>query len=210
MKKPSTAAATLLGAVVLLAALNAASQPAEPVLALAKKEKPALLETLKDLVSIESGSRDTEGLEKISALVADRLKALGGKVEFVTPGADTYKMEDTPPKIGRNTEARVSYDWSHAEGSYFYGVVPGGPLPAPSQLPNVFNKLQQLHIDVRHRVSNRIAATLSYLYEPFDVFDFAFDQSVVNSIVQPGALVMGYIYRPYTAHSVMFGIRYFW
>ena len=82
--------------------------------------------------------------------------------------------------------------------------------PRPSQLPEVFNKLQQLHIDVRHRVSNRIAATLSYLYEPFDVFDFAFDQSVVNSIVQPGALVMGYIYRPYTAHSVMFGIRYFW
>jgi MtrB/PioB family decaheme-associated outer membrane protein len=121
-----------------------------------------------------------------------------------------FSLYASPPKIGRNTEARISYDWSHAEGSYFYGVVPGGPLPAPSQLPNVFNKLQQLHIDVRHRVSNRIAATLSYLYEPFDVYDFAFDQSVVNSIVQPSSLVMGYIYRPYTAHSVVFGIRYFW
>ena len=115
-----------------------------------------------------------------------------------------------PPRIGRNTEARLSYDYSHAEGSYFYGVVPGGPLPTPSQLPNVFNKLQQLHVDVRHRLSTRLAATFSYLYEPFDVYDFAFDQTVVNSIVQPSSLVLGYVYRPYTAHSVLLGVKYFW
>jgi MtrB/PioB family decaheme-associated outer membrane protein len=121
-----------------------------------------------------------------------------------------FTIYATPPKIGRNTEARLSYDYSHAEGSYFYGVVPGGPLPTPSQLPNVFNKLQQLHVDVRHRISNRLAATLSYLYEPFDVYDFAFDRTVVNSIAQPSSLVLGYVYRPYTAHSVVFGIRYFW
>jgi hypothetical protein len=42
------------------------------------------------------------------------------------------------------------------------------------------------------------------------VYDFAFDQSVVNSIVQPSSLVMGYIYRPYTANSFNFGIRYLW
>jgi len=81
---------------------------------------------------------------------------------------------------------------------------------APNQLPDVSNKLQQLHIDVRHRISNRVAATFSYLYEPFRVYDFAFDQTVVNSIVQPSSLVMGYIYRPYTANSFNFGIRYLW
>jgi MtrB/PioB family decaheme-associated outer membrane protein len=121
-----------------------------------------------------------------------------------------FSIYATPPRIGRNTEARLSYDYSHAEGSYFYGVVPGGPLPPPSQLPNVFNKLQQFHADVRHRLTNRLAATFSYLYEPFDVYDFAFDQSVINSIAQPSSLVLGYVYRPYTAHSVVFGIRYFW
>jgi MtrB/PioB family decaheme-associated outer membrane protein len=121
-----------------------------------------------------------------------------------------FSIYAMPPRLGRNTEARISYDFSHAEASYFYGVVPGGPLPAPSQLPNVFNKLQQLHLDVRHRLSNRLAATLSYLYEPFDVYDFAFDQTVVNSIVQPSSLVLGYVYRPYTAHTFMFGVRYFW
>ena len=34
--------------------------------------------------------------------------------------------------------------------------------------------------------------------------------SVVNGIVQPSSLVMGYVYRPYTAHSAVFGIRYLW
>ncbi len=124
-----------------------------------------------------------------------------------------FSIYATPPKIGANTEARFSYDFSHALGSYLYTTDPGWTsvgLAAPNQLPDVFNKLQQLHVDVRHRLNNRLAATFSYLYEPFRVYDFAFDQSVVNSIVQPSSLVMGYIYRPYTANSFNFGIRYLW
>ena len=57
---------------------------------------------------------------------------------------------------------------------------------------------------------SRLAASFSYLYEPLSIYDFAFDPSVVNGIVQPSSLVMGYVYRPYTAHSAVFGIRYFW
>ena len=121
-----------------------------------------------------------------------------------------FSLYATPPKIGENTEARLSYDYSYALGTYLYAIVPGGPLVPPNQLPDVYNKLQQLHIDVRHRLSKQLAATFSYLYEPFRVYDFAFDQTVVNSIVQPSSLVMGYIYRPYTANSFQFGVRYFW
>jgi MtrB/PioB family decaheme-associated outer membrane protein len=124
-----------------------------------------------------------------------------------------FSIYAAPPKIGPNTEARFSYDISDAIGSYLYTTDPGWTsvgLVAPNQLPDVSNKLQQLHIDVRHRISNRVAATFSYLYEPFRVYDFAFDQTVVNSIVQPSSLVMGYIYRPYTANSFNFGIRYLW
>jgi MtrB/PioB family decaheme-associated outer membrane protein len=121
-----------------------------------------------------------------------------------------FSLYATPPRIGRNTEARVSYDFSHAEGSYLYTVAQGGPLPAPSQLPNVFNRLQQLHVDVRHRLSSRLAASVSYLYEPFHIYDFAFDPTVVNGIVQPSSLVLGYVYRPYSAHSAQIGLRYLW
>ena len=80
------------------------SQPVEQVLSLAKKEKPVLLETLKDLVSIESGSRDNEGLDKLANLIAGRLKSLDGQVELVEP-SDIYKMEDTPEKIGKMVRA---------------------------------------------------------------------------------------------------------
>jgi hypothetical protein len=121
-----------------------------------------------------------------------------------------FSIYATPPKIGPNTEVRLSYDYSYALGTYLYAIVPGSPIVPPNQLPDVYNKLQQLHIDARHRLSNKLAATFSYLYEPFRVYDFAFDQSVVNSIVQPSSLVMGYIYRPYTANSFQFGVRYFW
>jgi hypothetical protein len=55
-----------------------------------------------------------------------------------------------------------------------------------------------------------MAASISYLYEPFRVYDYAFDPSVVNSIVQPSSLVMGYVYRPYTAHSFIAGLRVYW
>src|SRR3954469_11145622 len=121
-----------------------------------------------------------------------------------------FSLYATPPRFGRNTEARVSYDFSYAKGSYLYAVVPGGPLPPPAQLPDVYNKLQQLHVDVRHRVTRKLAATFSYLFEPFRVYDFAFDPSVVNGIVQPSSLVLGYVYRPYTVNSFNFGLRYLW
>jgi MtrB/PioB family decaheme-associated outer membrane protein len=127
-----------------------------------------------------------------------------------TERVNYFSIYVTPPPIGERTEARLSYDFARAEGQYFYTVVPGGQLPPPQQLPEVFNKLQQLHADVRHRISNRLAATFSYLYEPFRVFDFAFDPSVVNGIVQPSSLVMGYVYRPYTANAFRFGLRYYW
>jgi hypothetical protein len=113
-----------------------------------------------------------------------------------------------PPRIGRNTEARFSWDYSYARGNFVYEVGPA--LPPPSQLPQTFNKLQDLRLDVRHRLSGRLAATVQYVYEPYRIFDFAFDPSVINSIVQPSSLVLGYTYRPYTRTSAVFGLLYYW
>src|SRR5499426_4931524 len=83
------------------------SHPVEEVSSLAKREKPLLLETLKELVSIESGSRDNEGLDKLANLIASRLKTLGGQVTLVEP-SDIYRMEDTPEKIGKMVQATFS------------------------------------------------------------------------------------------------------
>jgi glutamate carboxypeptidase len=96
----------LAGLALSVAAAAALAQPVEAVRAAAQKEKAPLIATMKDLVSIESGSGDREGLDRISALIAERLKALGATVELVEPGADSYRMFDTPPKIGRMVHAR--------------------------------------------------------------------------------------------------------
>jgi glutamate carboxypeptidase len=96
-----------LASFVIATASHAA--PVEQVQSLAAREKAPLLDTLKDLVSIESGSQDREGLDRISALIAERLKALGGQVEFVEPDpADIYRMVDTPKQIGRMVLARFT------------------------------------------------------------------------------------------------------
>ena len=68
---------------------------------------------------------------------------------------------------------------------------------------------------IRHTLKDpiftkKLAGTFAYLYEPLKIYDFAFDPSVVNGIVQPSSLVMGYVYRPYTANSFTFGLRYLW
>ena len=90
------------------AAPGALAAPLEPVLALAGKEKAPLIDTLKYLVSIESGSGDREGLDRIANLIAGRLQVLGGKVEQIEAGADVYRMFDTPRQIGKMVLARFA------------------------------------------------------------------------------------------------------
>jgi len=97
---------TLCTAFLATALPGLAAQPVEPVLALAKRERQPLLDTLKELVSIETGSRDLEGLDRAAKLIAARLSALGGKVELVDTSDGAYRMEDTPAKIGKVVYAR--------------------------------------------------------------------------------------------------------
>ena len=102
-------AAHRLSVIALLAATACASTawaaPDAAVWSTVQTQKQPLLDALKDLVAIESGSGDREGLDRISQLVLERLRALGGEVEFIEPGADAYRMHDTPAKIGRMVKA---------------------------------------------------------------------------------------------------------
>ncbi|MFL6718238.1 MAG: glutamate carboxypeptidase [Burkholderiaceae bacterium] len=95
----------VVSAALCTAAFAAPAQPLEPVLAQARQHKAPLLETLKDLCNIESGSRDLDGLDKVANLVAGRLKALGGEVQLVDVSNDIYRMQDTPEKVGRVVRA---------------------------------------------------------------------------------------------------------
>ncbi|MCT9812196.1 M20/M25/M40 family metallo-hydrolase [Acidovorax sp. Be4] len=72
---------------------------------LAQKEQQPLLNTLRDLVHIESGSKDLEGLAKIAALIASQLQQRGGTVEILQP-SDIYRLDDTPEKVGPVVHAK--------------------------------------------------------------------------------------------------------
>lgn len=94
----------VLRAALALAFLGGASCAAlaAPVAAVhdaAEQQKQAMLDTMRDLVNIESGSRDVEGVERIAALIGERLKALGGKVEILQ-ATDISRLDDTPERVG--------------------------------------------------------------------------------------------------------------
>ncbi len=92
-------------AVALLAAGTAYAQPVEPLWSLVRAQEQPVLDSLRELTAIESGSGDREGLDRISQVIFDRLKALGAEVQFIEPDANIYRMQDTPAKVGRMVQA---------------------------------------------------------------------------------------------------------
>lgn len=101
----TTVARAALLAATLLMSVGAPAQTLPELQALAAREQPALLKTLQQLVEIESGSADREGLERIAGVVSQRLRELGGQVELIEPGADLYRMFDTPERVGPMVKA---------------------------------------------------------------------------------------------------------
>jgi glutamate carboxypeptidase len=100
------AAAAVAAALACNPAAAQLDGPVTDVQRAAAAQKQPLLDTLKELVSIETGSRDIEGINRATELVAGKLRALGAQVEFVEPTeATTYRMADTPPKVGRMVRA---------------------------------------------------------------------------------------------------------
>jgi len=111
-------------------------------------------------------------------------------------------------KIIRKTDVRVSYNFSRADSTYVYGVAPNSTLPVPVQLPPLYNKLQRATADVRYYLTTHLAVGGAYLFDKYDVNDFAFNPETLSSIAQPSFLMLGYLYRPYTANTVWARLTY--
>ncbi|MBF8300280.1 MAG: glutamate carboxypeptidase [Acidobacteria bacterium] len=103
MIRPSRPLLVILGALVSTWAF---AQSAEQVRTRVQQERQPYLDTLRELVSIESGSGDVEGLNRIAEVIAGRLRALGGDVEFVDPPANMVRFENTPPRTGKSVVGR--------------------------------------------------------------------------------------------------------
>lgn len=94
----------LLGLSTLFTASTVFAVTPEEIKKVVTEDQQAYLDTLKELVHIESGSKDIEGLNHIAQVVADKLKAQGGTVEIIQ-SADVYRMDDTPEKVGPMVKA---------------------------------------------------------------------------------------------------------
>jgi glutamate carboxypeptidase len=132
---PLHLALTCIAACTLaLSAVPARAAPEARIHELAQQEKAPLLDTLRDLVNIESGSKDTEGLARLAALIAERLTRLGGKVAIIEP-SDIYRMEDTPEKPGSMVHAEFKGTGSkkimliaHMDTVYLRGMLKDQPF----------------------------------------------------------------------------------
>ena len=98
--------------ILLMAPFGAAAQSNDAVRMLAQREQQPLLDTLKALVEIESGSADIEGVTRIGRLIAERLRSLGASVDFVPPATDRPRITSLPHQFDDTVVARF-----HGRGS---------------------------------------------------------------------------------------------
>ena len=126
--------ACIAACTLALSALPSRAAPEGRIHDLAQQEKASLLDTLRDLVNIESGSKDAEGLARLAALIGERLTRLGGKVEIIEP-TDVYRMDDTPPRPGamvhaefKGTGAKKIMLIAHMDTVYLPGMLKDQPF----------------------------------------------------------------------------------
>lgn len=115
---PLRRAALVLAALAALAASGAQAQTVPELQALAAREQPALMKTLQQLVEIESGSSDRQGLDRIAGVIAQRLRDLGGQVQLIDPDKTIAEPSadagDGPAKVGQIV--RASFKGASANG----------------------------------------------------------------------------------------------
>ena len=106
-------------------AAPAFAAPDEKLRAAAEQAQPALIETLRDMVMIESGSSDVAGLAKMADFTEARLKALGAKTERrkTTRGAGADMVIGTFEGTGTRKLMLIA----HMDTVYEHGILATQP-----------------------------------------------------------------------------------
>jgi hypothetical protein len=112
-------------------------------------------------------------------------------------------------------DVRVSYDLNRTRSLYTYTTGPDIPrtlpedvppptstLRPPEQLPLVTSDLQRGTLDVIYNLTSRVGVGVSYWHERYRVTDFTLDIDANPELARGAALLLGYLYLPYTANSV--------
>ena len=125
-------------------------------------------------------------------------------------------------RIGGKVDLRLSYDFSQGRARYNYitGPVPdrtlpeevpvSTTLPTPTELPPTLSEFRRGTVDVSYALTNRVSVGMSYWYDQFRVTDFTLDVDANSELARGQALLMGYLYRPYTANTGWVRLLYRW
>ena len=118
---PIRAVAPIAAAVALclssLSAMAAELKPAE-LLEQAKAEQSAYIETVKQLVAVDTGTGQAAGLATVSQMLVERLQALGAEVSMspATPSAGVNIVGTLNGSGSKDFPLMVHYDTVFAEG----------------------------------------------------------------------------------------------
>lgn len=162
------------------------------------------------------------GFEKYSAFSTSRQASPGP--QFTDPsrnwGTDqddhvhTFMANAEVIRAFPKTDLRFGYDYSRSRATYVYSVgvvtdrtlpevsVPVPSLTTPDQLPPVRVHWHSATADATYSLTRQLAVGVSYWFEDYDVEDFALANPRIAINDLPGAILLGYRYRPYTVHTV--------
>ncbi len=133
--------------------------------------------------------------------------------DWTTDAADvahTFTASADLLKLAPKTDIRFAYDYSHASSTYVYGLTPDTTLGPITQLPPVVNGLMRATTEVEYRLSRHVAIGVAHWFDRYTVEDFAFSPETLSQLDQPSFLILGYLYRPYTANTVWGHVSYLW
>ncbi|WHZ18630.1 MAG: Glutamate carboxypeptidase [Rhodanobacteraceae bacterium] len=117
---------TLVAALLCLPAFQAAAAGTDTkLLDAARAQQPAVIQSLHDMVTIESGSDDTAGLAQMTQYCEDRLRALGAATRLI-PSADGKPTHLVEGVFKGNGKLRVMLI-AHMDTVYRKGILASEP-----------------------------------------------------------------------------------
>jgi hypothetical protein len=125
-------------------------------------------------------------------------------------------------QIAEKIDLQLSFDFNRARAlyEYFAGAAPNRTLPeesvietslpTPTALPMVRSDLGRGSADVSYALTPHIGVGVSYWYEQYRVSDFTLDAEANPVLARGQAVLLGYLYRPYTANTFWGRLIYRW
>lgn len=185
-------------------------------------------------VDVAPGDRVTGGIsysfEEYNALQRSRQANPG--VQFNDPSRNwaadstdsthSLMLNAGVSKIAERIDLNVGYDFSRGRARYNYitGPVPDRTLPeevsvpttlpTPTELPPTRSEFNRGTLDLRYAINARLSIGGSYWYDQYSVSDFTLDIDANPELARGQVLLMGYLYRPYTAHTGWLRLFYRW